>query len=112
MNQACFQKIGPIFGLEGIKDKLGDLSWLGDAYADMAWVEVEGELEDTPAPSQETLVLTRAQAELRDSDWTMLSDSDLSVGDKEKWIEYRHALRNIHTAAGFPDNIIWPVRPA
>ena len=103
---------GPIFGLEGIKDKLDDLSWLGEAYADMAWVEVEGELEELVVPSQETIILHRANAELRDSDWTMLPDSELTVGEKEAWIEYRHLLRNIRSATGFPDNILWPPKPS
>ena len=36
---------GPIFGLAGILDKIGDLSWLGDDFADMGWIELSLEEE-------------------------------------------------------------------
>tara|TARA_R110002126_G_scaffold4598_1_gene24279 strand:- start:949 stop:1311 length:363 start_codon:yes stop_codon:yes gene_type:complete len=38
---------GPIFGLHGFVEKLGDLSWLGTAYADQGWVSLSTEEERT-----------------------------------------------------------------
>lgn len=42
------------------------------------------------------------------TDWTQLPDSPV---DKVLWAEYRQALRDIPTQAGFPWTIEWPVEP-
>jgi hypothetical protein len=103
---------GPIFGLSGVQDRLGDLSWLGENFADQGWFVVG----DAPAePSQSTeaeLAWEKAKQLLRDSDWTMLSDIPMTSGNKALWIEYRRALRDIRLQAGFPTNIQWPAMPA
>ena len=102
---------GPIFGMAGIQDRLGDLSWLGDAYADQGWVVV-GTAPADPTPSTEAeLAWEAAKKLLRESDWTMLSDVPMPRGDKALWIEYRRALREIRSQAGFPTEIVLPVRP-
>ena len=99
---------GPIFGLAGIQDQLGDLSWLGADYVGQGWVVV-GEAPAAPAQSTEAeLAWERAKTLLRDSDWTMLSDVPMTAGDKMLWIEYRRALREIRLQAGFPADIQWP----
>ena len=99
---------GPIFGLAGIQDKLGDLAWLGADYVGQGWVVV-GEAPAAPAQSTEAeLAWERAKTLLRDSDWTMLSDVPMTAGDKMLWIEYRRALREIRLQAGFPADIQWP----
>ena len=48
--QSLPENWGPIFGLHGFLDKLGDLSWLGDAYADQGWFEV-GDAPPDPTTS-------------------------------------------------------------
>jgi hypothetical protein len=103
---------GPIFGLEGVKDRLGDLSWLGEEYKDLKWVELEGTVDiTTPTPSTpEELVWDQAKQLLADSDWAMLSDVPMTSGQKAAWIEYRRALRQIRTQPGFP-NVTWPQKP-
>lgn len=102
---------GPIFGMSGFADKLGNLSWLGDAYNDMGWLVV-GDAPPTPATSTVAeLAWERAKQMLRESDWSMLPDVPMTSGDKALWIEYRRALREIRLQAGFPNNIQWPVRP-
>jgi hypothetical protein len=102
---------GPIFGLSGITDQLGDLSWLGEAYADQGWVQVEGEASAIPTlATPAELVWEKAKELLRQSDWSMLPDVPMTVGDKQAWIEYRAALRNIRSQTGFPD-VNWPVKP-
>ena len=103
---------GPIFGLAGIQDQLGDLSWLGEAYADQGWAVV-GEAPAEPAQSTEAeLAWEKAKQLLRDSDWSMLSDVPMTSGDKALWIEYRRALREIRLQTGFPTDIQWPSKPA
>lgn len=103
---------GPIFGMSGIQDKLGDLSWLGDAYADKGWFVV-GESSADPVPSSAAeLEWEKAKGLLAASDWAVLSDVPMTAGDKALWIEYRRALREIRLQTGFPNDIQWPARPA
>ena len=100
---------GPIFGMGGIKDRLGDLSWLGDAYADQGWFEAG---EETPA----TLTADEANAtiaqRLKDTAWAVAED-DLTItkGQRADWMAFRQALRNIPLQAGFPTTIVWPAEP-
>ena len=102
---------GPIFGMSGMIDRIGDLSWIGDAYADLGWVVVG---EAPPEPAQSTsaeLAWDRAKKLLAESDWSMLPDVPMTAGQKSAWIAYRKALREIRLQAGFPDNIQWPKAP-
>lgn len=102
---------GPIFGLHGFADRLGDLSWLGDAYNDQGWVQV-GDAPPGPAPSSAgDLAWQRAKQLLAESDWAMLLDVPMTAGDRAGWIEYRRGLREIRLQAGFPDTIQWPKLP-
>ena len=101
---------GPIFGMGGIKDRLGDLLWLGDAYADQGWVQV-GE-ETTPSMTVEEANATIAQR-LKDSAWAVASDdATITRGQRADWIAFRQALRDIPLQSGFPTNIAWPSEPA
>ena len=102
---------GPIFGLHGFADRLGDLSWLGEAYNDQGWVQV-GEAPPPPAVATKAqLEWDRAKKMLQESDWSMLPDVPMASGTKAAWIEYRRALREIRLQPDFPDSIIWPTRP-
>jgi hypothetical protein len=94
----------------GIKDRLGDLSWLGDAYADQGWIEV-GEETTTPMTADEVNA-TIAQR-LKDSAWAVASD-DITItrGQRADWMAFRQALRDIPLQAGFPTDIVWPTEPA
>lgn len=100
---------GPIFGMDGIKDRLGDLSWLGDAYADQGWVEV-GEEAVAPLTADEANA-TIAQL-LKDSAWAVATDdTTISKGQRANWLAFRQALREIPLQADFPANIVWPNQP-
>jgi hypothetical protein len=102
---------GPIFGLAGIQEQLGDLSWLGEAYADQGWVVV-GDAPAEPAQSTEAeLAWESAKKMLQESDWSMLPDVPMTAGNKALWIEYRRALREVRLQSGFPSNIQWPAKP-
>jgi len=92
-------------------DKLSDLSWLGEAYADQGWFEVDNALTAQITSSTADLVWDRAKQMLRESDWSMLPDVPMTSGNKAAWIEYRRGLREIRLQAGFPDDITWPMRP-
>ena len=101
---------GSIFGMGGIKDRLGDLSWLGDAYADQGWFEAG---EETPATMTADEVNTTIAQRLKDSAWAVAED-DLTItkGQRADWMAFRQALRDIPLQAGFPTNIVWPTEPA
>jgi hypothetical protein len=45
---------------------------------------------------------------LRDTDWTQTPDCTV---DKQAWLTYRQALRDLPTQPGFPHKIDWPVPP-
>lgn len=101
---------GPIFGMGGIKDRLGDLSWLGDAYADQGWVEVG---EETTIPTTANEVNATIEQWLRNTAWAVASDDiTITKGQRADWMTFRQALRDIPLQAGFPTNIVWPAEPA
>lgn len=108
--QSLPENWGPIFGMAGIKDRLGDLSWLGDAYADQGWVEV-GEPSRT-AMSVEDANATVEQM-LKNTAWAVASDNtSLTKEQFAQWMEYRRALREVHLQVEFPTSIVWPAEPA
>jgi hypothetical protein len=43
------------------------------------------------------------------TDWSQ--SSDVPAATRDKWLEYRQALRDIPQQSGFPNNIIWPTKP-
>jgi hypothetical protein len=45
---------------------------------------------------------------LKDSDWTQISDATVN---KDIWLTYRQALRDITIQEGFPFTIVWPIQP-
>lgn len=95
--------------MEGIKDRLGDLSWLGNAYADQGWFEVG---EETPAPITAEEVNATIAKRLKDSAWAVASDDPtITKGQRADWIAFRQALREIPLQPGFPENIVWPNDP-
>lgn len=53
----------------------------------------------------------RRSALLLGSDWTVLPDSPLSVAKQDEWKIYRQELRDITEQSGYPETIVWPVKP-
>lgn len=107
---------GPIFGLAGVKEKLGNLSWLGDPdLADKGWFETSipdtGTTDSDAGLTKAEQVWNTAKKQLAASDWSMLPDVPMTAGDKTLWIEYRRALREIRSQDGFPDSVNWPAKP-
>ena len=45
------------------------------------------------------------------TDWTQLPDAPLTEAKRIAWANYRQALRNITTQAGFPWDVKWPIGP-
>ena len=100
---------GSIFGMSGIKDRLGDLSWLGNAYQDMGWVSL-GEAPKITMTA-ETANATIAQV-LNNTAWAVAIDNvAMTKAERAAWIDYRIAIKNVPLQAGFPTNIVWPPEP-
>lgn len=101
---------GSIFGMGGIKDRLGDLSWLGDAYADQGWFEVG---EETPTILTADEVNATIEQMLKNTAWAVaVDDTSITKGQRADWMAFRQALREIPLQVGFPTNITWPAEPA
>ena len=101
---------GSIFGMGGIKDRLGDLSWLGETYADQGWFEVGEETPATMTTDEANATITQM---LINTAWAVASDdTTITRGQRADWIAFRQALRDIPLQAGFPTNIVWPTEPA
>ena len=100
---------GSIFGMSGVKDRLGDLSWLGDAYADQGWFEVG---EETTIPLTVEEANATIAKRLLDTAWAVAEDNlDMTKGQRANWLAFRQALRDIPLQPGFPTNIVWPTQP-
>ena len=102
---------GPIFGLEGVKDRLGDLSWRGAAYSDMGWFEVEGDITDLAEYNDITEEVTnKINAELAASADKVLATNNLTNAERQLWKEYRIKLQRQFNSPKFP-NVDWPIKP-
>ena len=96
---------GPIFGMEGVKDRLGDLSWLG--IADRAWIEVDApDLQNDP----KAFIDDQIAHYIKESE-SMLTREDMTKGERTAWIDYKLALQEIPLQLGYPNEVRWPTRP-
>ena len=99
------------------KDKLGDLSWLGDpGLEDKGWFDTgipipETKVEEPVAVPPSVLAWNRAKELLAESDWAVLPDVPMNIQERQSWEAYRKALREIRLQPDFPDSIAWPNKP-
>lgn len=90
--------------MEGVKDRLGDLSWLG--IADRAWIEVDA---PESVNDQKTFIDNQIQKYLQESE-LMITNAE-TKSQRSKWIEYKLALQEIHLQVEYPNEVRWPARP-
>jgi hypothetical protein len=96
--------------MSGIADRLGDLSWLGDAYVNQGWFEVG---EETPTALTADEVNKTIEQMLLTTAWAVAVDNtSMTKEQRAAWIDFREALRNIPNQEGFPTTIVWPTEPA
>ena len=75
----------------------------------------DAKIEDWPdfseSPSEIKMTLGEGfifrQNALEETDWWAVQDRTMT----QEQIDYRQALRDISKQSGFPDNIVWPVKP-
>lgn len=72
-----------------------------------AWVVVAS-TPDTAKLSEEARALRNLL--IAQSDWTVLADAPLTAAQKTAWAAYRQALRDVTAQAGFPVDVVWPVK--
>lgn len=99
---------GPICGLAGITEQLGDLSWLGPKHADTGWFELT---EDEQRTIREDEVRARVASE-KEVAIAALATSDLTVGQKIAWNDFVIALDKVCLCADFDCNPNIPARPS
>ena len=98
---------GPIFGLQGIQEKLNDLSWVGPAYVDQGWVQLTDAEQETLRKAE---VSARVQAE-KDVANSALSNPAITVEGKIAWNEYLVALDAVCLCPDFDCDPKFPPRP-
>ncbi len=98
---------GPIFGLQGFLEKIGDLSWVGPTYADQGWVELgDNEQEEI----RKANVMYRVEAE-KDVANEALARADITIEEKTMWSEYLIALEHACLCPDFACDPKIPARP-
>ena len=98
---------GPIFGLHGFLEKIGDLSWVGPTYADQGWVELtEAEQEEI----RKAKVISRVEAEKANAN-KALNNPAITIESKIAWSEYLIALDAVCLCPDFDCDPKFPIRP-
>jgi hypothetical protein len=98
---------GPIFGLHGFLEKIGDLSWVGPAYADQGWVQLTAAEQEAIRAAE---VKDRVEAE-KTIATTALSNPAITIGEKTAWSEYLLALDAACSCPDFDCDPKFPSRP-
>lgn len=98
---------GPIFGLHGFLDKIGDLSWLGPAYADKGWIELTEKEQEAVRKAE---VMSRVDAEKAIAT-TALNNPAITIESKIAWSEYLIALDAVCLCPDFDCDPKFPIRP-
>jgi len=62
-------------------------------------------------PEQYEKVRKQRDALISESDWRVVRATETGIAMSQEWIDYRQALRDIPTQAGFPNTVTWPVEP-
>jgi hypothetical protein len=98
---------GPILGLHGFLEKIGDLSWVGPAYADQGWVQLTAyEQKDIKI----AFVMSKVEA-LKAETEERLKSPDLTVGLKIALNEYLLALDSVCLCPDFECDTKFPIKP-
>jgi len=92
--------------MEGVKDRLGDLSWLG--ISDRAWIEVDA---PDPITDQKSVVDAQIAQMLAEATSMIENASQLTKAQFQAWTDYQRKLENLHLSPGYPNELPWPIKP-
>lgn len=97
--------------MEGVKDRLGDLSWLG--ITDQAWIEVDAPQPVPPTVEEQAKLINDQIAKilLDTGDKVAIDNVNISKAERQSWVEYRRLIREIPLQGGFPNQVNWPAKP-
>tara|TARA_R110002072_G_scaffold109620_1_gene237080 strand:+ start:17 stop:388 length:372 start_codon:yes stop_codon:yes gene_type:complete len=99
---------GPIFGLHGFLDKIGDLSWVGPNYADKGWIKIT-EKELTAIRKKE--IMDRVETEKTSAE-IIINNPTITVQEKIAWLDYLQALNSVCLCPDFDCNPSFPIKPS
>jgi hypothetical protein len=98
---------GPIFGLHGFLDKIGDLSWVGPTYADKGWVQLT-DAEQEALRKEEVIARVDTEKTLT---MNKLSNPEITIGEKVAWSDYLFALDAVCLCPDFDCDPKFPIKP-
>lgn len=77
------------------------------------WQAAHPAPEPEPLSKEELAVQVRMErnAKIAETDYLLMPDYPISYTKLEEVKVYRKALRDITAQAGFPQNVVWPVKP-
>lgn len=99
---------GPIFGMEGFKEKLNDLSWV--SMPDMGWFEV-GPLEENEDVKKKQIDDTVRHLLNESLAKVAADDPTITKQQRAEWMEYRQHLKEISSQTKYPNEVFWPKKP-
>lgn len=67
--------------------------------------------EPEPEPLTWASVRRKRNKILSQSDWTQLADAPLTQEQKNAWVAYRQALRDVPLSFSTPEEVVWPAIP-
>jgi len=82
-----------------------------DGVCVVSWDVVQYTAEEKAEGDSRFAAVVRADRNKRlaDCDWTQLPDAPV---DRQVWVAYRQALRDVTKQPGFPRNVTWPQSPS
>jgi hypothetical protein len=83
------------------------LDWTDDTQTEPTSSEIEGAFDD----AKWDRVRIERDGRLAASDWSSVSDNQLSDTERAAWETYRQTLRDIPQTQSDPDNVTWPTPP-
>lgn len=84
-------------------------NWVQSDVAGIGWsydgITFTAPLDPTPTEEE---IRDKRNRLLAASDWTQVADAPVN---QVTWVTYRQALRDVPNQIGFPETVIWPIRP-
>jgi hypothetical protein len=80
----------------------------GKWFTKFALVDMSDEAKAAVDAQQSASIRAERNRKLSESDWTQLADAPVN---REAWLAYRQALRDLTAQDGFPFEITWPELP-